>query len=354
MRVMATAGFVGFPNAGKSSLLRAISRAKPRVAAYPFTTLQPHVGIVHYDDFEQVAVADIPGLIEGAHMNVGLGFSFLKHIQRCHCIFYVLDFSLDSFREQLESLRNELKLYDEELLKKPSAVVVNKIDLSEDPEGEERRMKELFPEFEVFLISAKRKERLEPMLVYLRQQYDEYLEQQKAKLASEADDFDKCYLDFMAYGRKTEFYCCRLKLALEEAKLWKNFDLGQYLQDIKLEKDEIIIQSNLENIEVESLWHSRHGPCFRVIVANDSEIQTGFFSRWKFLLNTFDYDSIEDSNLFVLLISGDGNEGNEILPWQGHDTVAQITGTTEIDDHDCYVAYPEICSDVEEPYRDGV
>ena len=189
MRVMATAGFVGFPNAGKSSLLRAISRAKPKVAAYPFTTLQPHVGIVHYDDFEQVAVADIPGLIEGAHMNVGLGFSFLKHIQRCHCIFYVLDYSLESLREQLESLQNELKLYDEELLKKPSAIVINKMDLLEDKENDENKIKEIFPEYSTFLISAKKKEGLEPMLIYLRQQYDEYLEQQKAKLASETDDF---------------------------------------------------------------------------------------------------------------------------------------------------------------------
>ena len=122
-------------------------------------------------------------------MNVGLGFSFLKHIQRCHCIFYVLDYSLESLKEQLEALQRELKLYDEGLLQKPSAIVVNKMDLSEDPESDERKVKEIFPEYSTFLISAKKKEGLEPMLIYLRQQYDEYVEQQKAKLASEDDDF---------------------------------------------------------------------------------------------------------------------------------------------------------------------
>uniref|UniRef100_A0AC34Q7F5 Mitochondrial ribosome-associated GTPase 2 n=1 Tax=Panagrolaimus sp. JU765 TaxID=591449 RepID=A0AC34Q7F5_9BILA len=188
MRVMATAGFVGFPNAGKSTLLRAISRAKPKVAAYPFTTLQPHVGMVHYDDFEQVPVADIPGLIDGAHKNVGLGFSFLKHIQRCHCIFYVLDYSLKSLQEQLEALMTELRLYDEKLMEKPSAIVVNKMDLSKNSE-ESKEIKKMFNNSEVFLISAKQKIDLEPMLIYLRQQHDNYLEEQKNRIEKEQDDY---------------------------------------------------------------------------------------------------------------------------------------------------------------------
>uniref|UniRef100_A0A914YD77 OBG-type G domain-containing protein n=1 Tax=Panagrolaimus superbus TaxID=310955 RepID=A0A914YD77_9BILA len=186
MRVMATAGFVGFPNAGKSTLLRAISRAKPKVASYPFTTLQPHVGIIHYDDFEQVAVADIPGLIEDAHLNHGLGFSFLKHIQRCQCIFYVLDFSLSSLTEQYESLKRELRLYNEEMIEKPSAIVINKMDLSKDST---ENVQSYFPNMKVFPISAKNKENLEPMLIYLRQEYDAYVAEQQTKINAEEDDY---------------------------------------------------------------------------------------------------------------------------------------------------------------------
>lgn len=188
MRVMATAGFVGFPNAGKSTLLRAISRAKPKVAAYPFTTLQPHVGMVNYDDYEQVAVADIPGLIEGAHKNVGLGFSFLKHIKRCHCFFYVLDYSLGELKRQLEALETELRLYDEELMNKPSAIIINKMDLCNKAD-EVNGFSEIFPDKQVFPISAKKKDQLEPMLIHLRKKHDEYLAEQQLRLSEEADDF---------------------------------------------------------------------------------------------------------------------------------------------------------------------
>ena len=136
MKTIAAVGLVGFPNAGKSTLLRAISRARPKVAAYPFTTLRPYLGAVEYPDLSQIIVADIPGLIKGAHLNKGLGHSFLRHIERCTALVYVLD--LDEMtrrcspRDQLMYLREELHLYNPMFMEKLVGVVANKVDLLEE------------------------------------------------------------------------------------------------------------------------------------------------------------------------------------------------------------------------------
>ena len=128
LRTIADVGLVGYPNAGKSTLLRAISRARPAVAAYPFTTLNPHIGIVYGTMGEQLAVADIPGLIEGAHENRGLGHAFLRHIERCKALLYVLDCSDSAPHKQLELLQFELRQYDALLCSRPSLIVANKMD----------------------------------------------------------------------------------------------------------------------------------------------------------------------------------------------------------------------------------
>ncbi|KAL9974721.1 hypothetical protein ACROYT_G011799 [Oculina patagonica] len=131
LKTIADIGLVGFPNAGKSTLLRAISRAMPAVAAYPFTTINPHVGIVEFEDYLQIAVADIPGLITGAHLNKGLGHAFLRHIERCRCLLYVLDISQMDSLTTFASLQQELELYKDQLSQRPAAIVANKIDIVE-------------------------------------------------------------------------------------------------------------------------------------------------------------------------------------------------------------------------------
>jgi len=132
LRIMAEVGLVGYPNAGKSTLLTAISKARPKVAAYPFTTLHPQIGIVEYaSDFKRLTVCDVPGLIEGAHQNVGLGHEFLRHIKRCKVLVLLLDMAGTDGRapwDDYKQLLKELELYDPALLEKERLVVANKMD----------------------------------------------------------------------------------------------------------------------------------------------------------------------------------------------------------------------------------
>jgi GTP-binding protein len=132
LKLIADVGLVGFPNAGKSTLLKALSNANPTIAAYPFTTLHPNIGVIQYSDLERVTMADIPGLIDGAHDNRGLGHDFLRHIERTKILLYVIDGAGSEGRSPIHdflSLRNELQLYDPTLLDKPSIVFSNKHDL---------------------------------------------------------------------------------------------------------------------------------------------------------------------------------------------------------------------------------
>jgi GTP-binding protein len=133
LRLIAEVGLVGYPNAGKSTLLTAISHARPKIAAYPFTTLTPQVGILEYPDFHRLTVCDVPGLIEGAHNNVGLGHAFLRHIKRCKILVLLLDMAGTDGRQpwdDYKQLLTELELYDPSLIEKPRLVVANKMDES--------------------------------------------------------------------------------------------------------------------------------------------------------------------------------------------------------------------------------
>nr|XP_006114510.1 GTP-binding protein 10 [Pelodiscus sinensis] len=151
-KLIADVGLVGFPNAGKSSLLSKISHAKPQIADYPFTTVKPELGKIMYPDYKQISVADLPGLIEGAHANRGMGHKFLKHIERTKQLLFVVDvsgFRLSSktrFRTAFETillLTQELELYKEELRTKPALLAVNKMDLPNAQNSLNELMKQL-------------------------------------------------------------------------------------------------------------------------------------------------------------------------------------------------------------------
>lgn len=132
LKSIADIGLVGFPNAGKSTLLSRISKARPKIANYPFTTLEPNLGIVPYKDFYSFVVADIPGLIEGAHTGKGLGHQFLRHIERTRALAYIIDITEKDPEQQLKTLQSELKNYSLLLTKKPFIVVLNKTDVAGD------------------------------------------------------------------------------------------------------------------------------------------------------------------------------------------------------------------------------
>ena len=136
LKLIADIGLVGLPNAGKSTLLSRISSAKPKIADYPFTTLSPNLGIVSYQDFKSFVVADIPGLIEGAHTGKGLGHQFLRHIERTRALAYLVDINDENPRQTFETLQNELKTYSRLMIKKPSMIVLTKLDVQSNDSQE--------------------------------------------------------------------------------------------------------------------------------------------------------------------------------------------------------------------------
>jgi GTP-binding protein len=157
LKLIADVGLVGFPNAGKSTLLEAISNARPKIAPYPFTTLHPVIGIMDMPDFAKFQIADIPGLLEGAYMNVGLGHEFLRHIERTKVLLYVLDMAGVDGRDPVEDfkvLRNELEMYLQGLSSRAVMIIANKMDLPESAENLKNLKKEVGRSLKIVPLSA--------------------------------------------------------------------------------------------------------------------------------------------------------------------------------------------------------
>jgi GTP-binding protein len=179
LKLLADVGLIGLPNAGKSTLISVISSAKPKIADYPFTTLVPNLGVVKMEDFRSFVVADIPGLIEGAHRGAGLGFQFLRHVERTSILLHLVDISdilTSDPVEDFEKINMELVLYSPELLNKPMAVAGTKIDIAHD-RIRLNRLKEYCRDkgLDFFPISSATGEGIKELVMYLSKKVEEGL-----------------------------------------------------------------------------------------------------------------------------------------------------------------------------------
>ncbi|HEX8097838.1 MAG TPA: GTPase ObgE [Pyrinomonadaceae bacterium] len=191
LKLLADVGLVGFPNAGKSTLISTVSAAKPKIADYPFTTLEPHLGVVDMGDYRTFVVADIPGLIEGAHRGAGLGDRFLRHVERTKLLLHLVDVSSASGRDPVsdyETINRELRAYDEGLAARPQMVVATKIDALDEAERLERlRARAALDGKPFYAISSATKEGVRELVNAVARRLDEINASPSVKTSEESD-----------------------------------------------------------------------------------------------------------------------------------------------------------------------
>ena len=228
LKLLADVGLVGYPNAGKSTLISKVSAARPKIANYPFTTLTPNLGVVQVGEGQSFVMADIPGLIEGAHLGVGLGHQFLRHIERTRVLLMVLDMSGLEGREPVtdfDVLLKELSLYSEKLLQKPLLIAANKMDTEAAPENLEKLKQHVGGKYEIYPISALTGEGIKP-LIYRLWEIIKTLPREKVEAhenkfykAPEAEGFvvEKSEGVYVVSGKKIERLVAMTNLDNEEA-----------------------------------------------------------------------------------------------------------------------------------------
>lgn len=173
LKLLADVGLIGFPNAGKSTLISTISAAKPKIADYPFTTLEPNLGIVYYKEYKSFTVADIPGIIEGAHEGKGLGHKFLRHIERTGLLLFLIDITSEDYKKEYKILLNELKQYSPVLAKKKKIIALSKSDLITDNEIKKiLKMKSISKDIPLIIFSSASQYGIKEMLDIIWQLLD--------------------------------------------------------------------------------------------------------------------------------------------------------------------------------------
>lgn len=215
LKLISDVGLLGMPNAGKSTFISVVSSAKPKIADYPFTTLVPNLGVVKKPTGDGFVIADIPGLIEGASEGVGLGYEFLRHVERCRFLIHIVDISQENPLNNFKIINNELEKHSEALAQRYQIVVLNKIDVVDEEKKQQiiSEFKEYMPEKEIFAISAVTRDNVDKLMYYVSQKVDE-IERPEIKIEVEEDtgaynnddsDFEVIKLDkntFLIQGGK--------------------------------------------------------------------------------------------------------------------------------------------------------